>query len=102
MAKRGKKPDNPKWEILDVMMYYLNRFFKEKYILRNRDLLPVSGNSKVKKKKKKKSRLDPTFRRKVLEKYPKAPQGSFPQNVINPKLTRIFLTDVISKPDVKP
>lgn len=35
-------------------------------------------------------------------KNPKAPQGSFPQNVINPKLTRIFLTDVISKPDVKP
>lgn len=38
----------------------------------------------------------------MFEKYPKDPHGSSPQNVINPKLTRIFLTDVISKPDVKP
>lgn len=38
----------------------------------------------------------------MFKKYPKAPRGSFPQNVINPELTRIFLTDVISKPDVKP
>lgn len=44
----------------------------------------------------------PYFEEKRFRKYPKAPQGSSPQNVINPKLTRIFLTDVVSKPDVKP
>lgn len=35
------------------------------------------------------------------KKYPQAPQGRLPQNVINPQLTRIFHTDVISTSDVK-
>lgn len=82
----GRKNDNSKGNILNYVSIIKKKVhFLKKYILHNRDLHPVLRDSNLA------TKLDPTFRRKTLSRYPQVPRGSFPQNAINPNLTRIFL-----------
>lgn len=73
---------------------YLYRYFQNTCIHHNSDVLPASRDSRFFFLIKDRFHVD-------YKKYPQAPQGRLPQNVINPQLTRIFHTDVISTSDVK-
>lgn len=85
VASKKKKNDNWKGNILNYVSIIKKKIFFKKYILHNRDLHPVLRDSNLA------TKLDPTFRRRTLSRYPEVPRGNFPQNAINPNLTRIFL-----------
>lgn len=85
VASRKKKNDNGKSNILNYVSIIRRKIFFKKYILHNRDLHPGLRDSNLA------TKLDPRFRRKIFSRYPEVPRGSFPQNAINPNLTRIFL-----------
>lgn len=85
--------DNKSWVVLN-MTWHLCKFFMENWIL------GLTSNFKQFHVKKYITVRSADKEKNVLE-YPNALRKVI-SHKINPELTRIFLTDVISKPDAKP